>query len=255
METPENKQGTTRRDAVLGRLKTRHPDREFVDDEGIFDAIDNDYSEAEAAAEKMKGYEENSKKMVDMFYHGDPRVVAFFNACKDGQDPIDFLIENFGDDFREALDSEEGRKKYGEKHQKWLEKVAKEKELEEEAGRNLDESLAMLDQIQQEKGLTDEQAVQLFDTIHQMTLDLAQNKITREIYEFGLKALNYDADVDAAAHEGEIRGRNAKIEEKLRKKEMPEGIPPTLNSGAAGHEPKPKKKTYNPFVVNPEDYD
>ena len=254
METPENKKETTRRDAVLGRLKTRHPDREFVDDEGIFDAIDNDYSEAEAASEKMKGYEENSAKMVDMFYHGDPRVAAFFNACKDGQNPVEFLLENFGDDFREALDSEEGKKKFIDKYNKWLEKVAQEKELQAEAERNLDESLKTLDAIQQEKGLTDEQAAQLFDTVHQLTNDLARNIISRETYEFALKAMNYDADVEQAGVEGEIRGRNAKIEEKLRKKELPADVPPELNSGAAGHEPKPKQKKYNPFAVNPEDY-
>lgn len=255
METAENEKKTTRRDAVLGRLKTRHPEKDFVDDESIFGAVDDDYSEAEKAAEKMRGYEENSSKMVDMFYHGDPRVAAFFNACKDGQSPVEFLLENFGDDFREALDSEEGKKKFIDKYNKWLEKVAQEKTLEEEASKNLDESLNLLDQIQQEKGLTDEQAAQLFDTVHQLTNDLARNIISRETYEFALKGMNYDNDVAQAEELGRVQGRNEKIEDKLRKKQMPEGLPPTLNSGQPARQEPKKEKRYNPFTVNPEDYE
>lgn len=249
MEETENKANATRRDAVMGRLKKKYPDRDFADDEAIFGAIDEDYGEAESNAAKMQDYEKNSSAMVDMFYKN-PRVAAFFNACRDGEDPIAFLMENYGDDFREALESEEGKEKFSEKHQAWLDRVASEKKLEEESQQNLDATISTLDQFQQEKGLSDEQATEVFDKVHQVVLDGIKNIITRETFEMAYKALNYDGDVAEAGRVGEIKGRNAKIEDKLRKKEMPAEVPPTLGSTASGStEPKPKTGRRNPFRV------
>lgn len=253
MEQVENQAPTTRRDAVLDRLKKRHPDSDFADDDSIFGAIDDDYGEAESNSQKMQEYEKNASAMVDMFYKN-PRLAAFFNACKDGQDPIEFMIENFGDDFREALDSEEGKARYGEKYQKWLDRVASEKSMEEEDGKNLDATFAALDQFQQEKGLSDEQAKEVFDKVHQVVLDGIRNIISKETFEMAYKALNYDSDVEQAGSEGEIRGRNAKIEDKLRRKEAPSDIPPTIGTAAGGSvEPKPKIRKRNPFVAYEED--
>ena len=219
------------------------------DDENIFGAIDEDYGAADAAQEKMSKYEENSGKFVDMFYK-DPKVAAFFNACRDGQDPIEFMIENFGDEFREAMDSEEGRKKYGEKHQAWLDRVASEKQLEEEAAANLDKTFETLDQFQQQHGLTEEQATEVFNWVHQVIIDGLVNIVKPETFEMAMKALNYDNDVQQAGDEGEIRGRNAKIEDKLKKKEAPAAVPPTLGTAATGStEPKPKNRRRNPFVA------
>ena len=40
-----------------------------------------------------------------------------------------------------------------------------------------------------------------------------------------LKALNHDANVEAARGEGEVAGRNAKIEERLRQSKAGDGLP------------------------------
>ena len=75
------------------------------------------------------------------------------------------------------------------------------------------------------------------------------NIISAETFDMAAKALNYAVDVAEADRVGEIRGRNTKIEDKLRKEAVPGGVPPTLGgSGTGGEtEPKPKKKVYNPF--------
>lgn len=253
MEQVENQTPTTRRDAVLGRLKKRHPDGNFADDDSIFGTIDDDYGEAERNAQKMQEYEKNASAMVDMFYKN-PRLAAFFNACKDGQDPIDFMIEHFGDDFRDALESEDGKARYGEKYQKWLDRVASEKKFEEESANNLDKTFETLDQFQQQHGLSDEQAADVFNKVHEIIVDGLMNIVKPETFEMALKAMNYDNDVKQAGDEGEIRGRNAKIEDKLRRKEAPADIPPTLGTAAGGSvEPKPKNHKRNPFVAYNED--
>ena len=40
-----------------------------------------------------------------------------------------------------------------------------------------------------------------------------------------MKAINHDSDVEIAGHEGEVRGKNTKIEENLRKQKKGDGIP------------------------------
>ena len=40
-----------------------------------------------------------------------------------------------------------------------------------------------------------------------------------------LKALNHDADMASAREEGAVEGRNARIEEKLRKPKTSDGVP------------------------------
>lgn len=254
MEKDNTQEVKSKRELFMDRLKAKYPDRDFADDEAIFDAVNSDYDAADANNEKVGKYEQNSKQLVEMFAKN-PRMGSFFNACRSGEDPIAFLIENFGDDFKNALESEEGKAKYADKYQAWLEKVAKEKELEEQAGKNLDETLSVLEAFQKEKGLTDEQATAVFDWVHQVILDGIVNKVSRETFEMASKALNYDTDVAEANRLGRVQGRNDKIEEKLRKKEAPADVPPTLNSASTKgdvEERKPKRR--NPFKVYEDDF-
>jgi hypothetical protein len=46
-----------------------------------------------------------------------------------------------------------------------------------------------------------------------------------------LKALNHDADVEDAVREGEVKGRNTRIVEKLRKQKAGDGLPDMAAGG------------------------
>ena len=50
-------------------------------------------------------------------------------------------------------------------------------------------------------------------------------KFTAESIDMAMKAINHDVDVEVAGHEGEVRGKNTRIEEKLRKQQKGDGIP------------------------------
>ena len=52
----------TKRDLALERLKTRHPDTEYADDESIYGAINDDY---DADQKALQGYKDNEKAMGD----------------------------------------------------------------------------------------------------------------------------------------------------------------------------------------------
>ena len=66
----------TKRDLALERLKIRHPDTDYADDEAIYGAINDDYDEDQKA---LEGYKANEKAMSDMMT-ADPRSAAFLQA-------------------------------------------------------------------------------------------------------------------------------------------------------------------------------
>ena len=91
----------------------------------------------------------------------------------------------------------------------------------------------MLDEYQQKNGLTDEQVDAAMEFLLGIIKDGVMGKFTAESIDMAMKAINHDVDVETAGHEGEVRGKNTKIEEKLRKRQKGDGIP-NLNSGKGG---------------------
>jgi hypothetical protein len=126
----------------------------------------------------------------------------------------------------------------------YVERVAKEKEYEEAYKANLAESMSNLEKMQQEQGMTDEQADELVQFLVGIYQDVVMGKFTPEALEMARKALHHDEDVATASHEAEVRGRNEKIE--VEKKRMKCSGLPDANAGGSVQEEvevKPKSST------------
>ena len=206
----------------MERLAKKYPDKDFSDDESLFGQISDDY---DASDEELNGYKEREGKFADLLT-SDPRSASFLVDWKEGKNPLIALIERFGEeDFRDALDDPALREQLSEANQKFVERVAKEKELEEEYNANLTETLAYLDKLQEEDGLSDEEIAETVQFLANIVKDGIVGKFTPESIEMARKALHHDENVAVASEEGEVRGRNAKIEEKLRKKGAGDGLP------------------------------
>ena len=72
-------------------------------------------------------------------------------------------------------------------------------------------------------------------------------KFTPETIDMAVKAINHDVDVEDADRAGEVRGRNAKINEKLKKASRGDNLP--VLDGANGNEPKQKDTRRNIFQL------
>ena len=101
--------------------------------------------------------------------------------------------------------------------------MAKNKELEEEYTANLQESLNQLDQVQADNGLTDDEVDEVMGFLASIVKDGVMGKFSAESMEMALKAVNHDMDVQDAEQTGEVRGRNAKISERLRGRKAGDG--------------------------------
>lgn len=210
----------TKRDMAMERLKSRYPDREFADDEAVFGQINDDYADYD---NRIAGYQEREKKFSDMFT-SDPRSARFLKDWKDGGDPVLGLVRQFGTDIKDAIDDPARQEEIAAANKEFVERVAKEKELEETYQQNFQKSLEDLDKYQQESGLSDDAIDEAMGFIVNIVKDAVVGKFTTQTIQMAAKALHHDADVQMAGEDGEVRGRNAKIDERLRKRSQGDGV-------------------------------
>lgn len=239
----EEKRVKSRRDQFRERLIKKYPDREYADDEALFGQINDDYDEYD---NRLSGYEERERKLTDMFTN-DPRSAQFITDMAQGKDPWSSLINRIGiDGVKEMLDDPAKMEEFAASNKEYVERMAKQKGLEEEWEKNMKTTLSMLEQKQQELGLSDEQIDAAADLIKEITNDAVIGIIKPETLDMVLKALNHDADMAVAREEGEIRGKNAKVEAKLRKPSRGDGTPTLAGTNNA---PAPSRQKNSIFDI------
>lgn len=216
----------SKRDQFGERLKKKYPDREYADDEALFGQIDEDYANYD---DQINQYREREQKFADMFT-SDPRSAHFVTNWRNGEDPVVSFVRQFGTDIKDAIDDPERQEEIAAANKEFVERVAKEKELEETYQSNLAESLNYLNTFQSKNGLSDEQVDAVMKYLVDIVSDGIMGKFSPESIEMALNAINHDADVANARTEGNVAGRNAKIKETLRKPQSGDGTPTLAGS-------------------------
>lgn len=237
-------------DRLRDRYVAKNPDKEYGGENAEDALVADILAELEGYDARLEEFEEGrrqSQKMVDLF-NRDPRSSKFMLALASGEgDPIDYLLDIYGPDLLDALQSEEGRAKIVESNNKWLEKRSAEESTMQTRMDNYEKSINDLTAFASEKGLSEEQAVAIFEKVNQIGFDAIEGIYNRESYEMAYNAMNYAKDVEKARKEGERDGRNVRIEEKLKKVSKPADMPPTIGGQGAGvAEAKPSKRI-DPF--------
>lgn len=220
-----NTEVKSNRDRYTERLKQKYPDKEFADDEAIFGQINEDY---DGYDKELAGYREREKSLSDLFA-SNPRSAAFLTDWRKGEDPIVGMIRKFGDDFKEALEDPEKQEALAAANKEYAERIAEESKYEEEYQKNISETLSTIEQLQQADGLTDDDIDNAMEFLIRIMKDGLLGKFSKESIHMALKAIKHDSDVEQADREGEVRGRNTKIEEKLRRDSRSDG---TANLGS-----------------------
>lgn len=244
MEVTENKEVKKGRDRYLDYMSKKYPDKTFEGENATDDLDELVASELEANASELETSRANNKKLVDLM-NKDPRHARYIirMMTEEGANPLSVMMEIYGPDLMDALQSEEGKEMMSKATEKYLETKASEEAGEAERMTNYENSVKEIAAFAQENGLTDEQAVAIFEKINQIGFDVIEGKITRETMQMVNDAMNFGTAVESARKEGERDGRNAKIEEKLAKMKAPVDMPPAVGGqGATMPEPKPRKK-------------
>lgn len=217
-ETPPKK---SKRDMLRERLSKKYPDKNFDDDEAFAGQVSDDYDDYD---KRLADYQKNEQAIGDMFAT-DPRATSFLMEWKDGSDPVVALVRTLGKDIVDAADDPARQEEIAKANREYIERVNKSKELDNEYETNLQESLQTLADAQKQNGWSDEQIDNAFQQLFQIVDDAVMGKFSPETLQLVMNAQNYNQDIATAQQEGEVKGRNAKIEEKLRKAKSGDGTP------------------------------
>ena len=244
MKETNTQEVKTSKERIRERLAKEYPDIDFNAENASDVEADSIVSLMDKYDSELDGYRSNNERVKKLF-DSDPRSAQFFvNWMAKGGNPIQYLLDIFGPDIIEAMQSEEGRAMIVESTNKWHERKAEDEKGEAERMANYEQSINDLAAFAQENGLSDEQAIAVFEKVNQIAFDVIDGKYSREAYEMAYKAMNYDGDVEKARNEGERDGRNTRIQERLGKVNKKPEMPPSLSGqGGAVAEPTPKRSS------------
>ena len=233
------KPAKTGKELMIERLSVKHPELNADDEESLFGVIGADYDEYDKQIESNAQMRESLNKMLAIFEESPEATALYVDLARGGKSVLEYLIENYGDDFLEALDDRDPDTiaKIAKAESNYRAKVAKDKELGEQATQNLGASLDALDEAAIEAGVSDEDKDKAFEVFANMLDDAIRNKVSKDTWMMFIKGINHDKDVAEAADEGEVRGRNFRIVEKLKK---PTAATPPMITGQGAEAPKRK---------------
>lgn len=232
----------SKRDLLGERLKTKYPDREYADDEALFGQINDDYDEYENT---LKEKSEAEDKLTQMFSQY-PHSARFISDMANGTNPWVAMVEQLGmDGITDIFENPNYKDELAKAQEEYVSRLTKANDLEEEYKTNIQASLEMMKQTQEELGLSDEQLDQAVDLLMGIANDAIVGKFTRESLDMALKAINHDADMENARAEGAVEGRNTKIEEKLRKPKSSDGAPMLAGSNNAPARKAPRNSIFD----------
>ena len=241
MENTGKETVTTKRELALQRLKSKYPEDNFDDDEAVFGRINGDYDDFDRQIkerdDRIAGYEADEKSLGEMLSR-DPRSAMFLSKWSKGEDPSIALIREFGNDIIDIINDPKRQQEVAEANKAFAERVAKNKEYEEEYKKNLDQSMQTIEDMTA-GGISDKEMDAIMSATVAIVYDGLRGIFSPQTLDMVRKAISHDRDVSAASEEGEIRGRNAKIEERLRRPAKGDGTP-TLGGGNGGNAPAGK---------------
>jgi hypothetical protein len=171
-------------------------------------------------------------------------MANIFLGMARGENVLDYLLDEFGQDFLDAIndpENEEARERIAQKQQEWLRKQGESEELNKTAAENLDKALDAFDAVAEEMGADQDAQEEAFRNYIEFQKRAIVNDVDEDMWRMFFKAANYDADVEQAGIEGETRGRNAKIRERLRNEE--ERSPMDLGGATARQNTTPREQS------------
>lgn len=233
------------RDTFRERFSSRFPDVNVEDEEAYYGALNGEFDRMEASDKAQRELGETLAR--------DPRSAGFLMVLKNGGNPVEYMIEQYGEDFRDALNDEEKAKEFAAAFAKNVEKRAESDRLRAQADENMQTMLDALDAAQADGSFGDDDAVKAFEYLYADggLLDrILVNDIRKEDWMMLMKAAKYDDMMAAneqavadAREEGEVAGRNANIDIQKRKRDKAEAMPKSVPSNGSV-KPAPMKDEF-----------
>lgn len=233
------------RDTFRERFSSRFPNVNADDEEAYYGALNGEFDRIDAS--------DKAQRELGEVLARDHRSAGFLMALKNGENPMEYLIEQYGEDFRDALNDEVKAKEFAAAFAKNVEKRADAERMRAQADANMQTMIDALDAAQKDGSFGDEDAAKAFEYLYADggLLDrILVNDIKQEDWMMLMKAAKYDdmlkakdAEVAEARTEGEVAGRNANIDIQKKKRNQVKAMPNNVPSNGSV-KPAPKRDEY-----------
>lgn len=241
----ENQTVKSANERLIEMMQARYPDRDYSGVSGVNGENGEDIlgqSILETLEDLTARNEESIAKnsAIHKLFYSDPLAADFIQRWMESGDPRAALVETFGDDLSD-LGTEEGRGRFSQSLTSWRERKAENDRLTAESDANWSKTLEDLEAWGNAKGLDNDKKVAVILRLVSVAANGLMNKYEPADFDMAYKEMNYDADIQNARREGEVTGRNARIDENRRRRQDVESMPPTLNGMGAPAAPRRPK--------------
>lgn len=209
----------SKREVLMARLASKYPDRNLDDEESLFGAVEEDFSNAMEELEKFKG---DNAKIMELF-KANPQLAQVFMEISNGVHPAVAIAKNFGKQALEAAD-EDALRQVEELNQTFMDRISAGDKLEQERSANMEASLPQIDDFKNENNLSDDEYGSFIEFVVDSIDSFLMAKIDKSVLDTFWRAYNFDTAVSEARTVGEISGRNAKIEENRASQKSGDGV-------------------------------
>lgn len=210
------------RDRYRSRYSAAHPDLNLDDDEAF-------YGQANQNLDELEGFRESNRQLGEAFDRN-PLLAGLLMAAREGENPFTYLAEQIGPDMdiRELANNPDFSTKMGEALLKYQETLAQGAKAEKEMGEHFTESMNALKELQQERGMSDDEVQALVKKMFGETDEegnvvdygvignASMGIVPKEVWEAVLKAQSYDEDIKAAGDQAAAQALNSREQNGLR---------------------------------------
>ena len=197
----------TSRGVIVKRLIKHFPDRDFDNDEELFEVLASYDADLDERFEKLR----NDQTKLARIFTSNPKMAGFISTVIEGEDPLIACVRYFGGDVLDCAYDENRLMQLRKENDAYLQRMHSFAKTEKEIEENWKMSSKSIERFKEAKGMTDEEFDIFIEKVCHLCEHVFMCDFSFEVLDTLFKGINYDTDVDIAEQAGEVKGRNQRI--------------------------------------------
>ena len=197
----------TSRGVIVKRLIKHFPDRDFDNDDELFEVLATYDADLDERFEKLR----NDQTKLARIFTSNPKMAGFISTVIEGEDPLVACVRYFGGDVLECAYDENRLMQLRKENDAYLQRMHSFAKTEKEIEENWKLSAKSIERFKEAKGMTDEEFDLFIEKVCHLCEHVFMCDFSFEVLDTLFKGINYDTDVDIAEQAGEVKGRNQRI--------------------------------------------
>jgi len=235
------------RDAIMEDYKSANPESQEPDDASLYDFANKRHNDLKKSQDELQNKYDNlngaNTRLAELISK-EPKLGAVLSMIS-GEKPKSFpyaIASVYG---KEPFDLEgDDLENFEKGYQENLAQLAKSKEEQEQAMKNIETFNSTFEDFAKEKSLSSEQKKEVYSGIMELADNVLMGNISKDLVDLVYKGLNYEKDIQDAADTGYVEGKNTVAEAKMKEKTTPGAVPDFGNS--TGQKAQQKKGVFQP---------